>query len=82
MGYIEGMGRKLVYTTDKEKFEQNMLAISPEDADLIKEFTGLLFGRDMMGAASLKPKELRKFRDYVRMMWVMFPLFKVFKKYS
>ena len=47
MGQVEGMDRKLIFSTDKEKFEQDMLAISPEDADLIKEFTDLLFGRDM-----------------------------------
>lgn len=82
MGQIEGMGRKLVFSTEKEKFKQDMLAISPEDADLIQEFTDLLFGRDMMGAATLKPTELRNFRDSVRMMLAIIPLLRIFRKYN
>jgi phytoene dehydrogenase-like protein len=79
---IEGMGRKLVFFADKEKLERDMLAISPEDADLIKEFTTLLFGPDMMKAANLKPKELRNFRDSLRTMLAVLPLFRVFRKYG
>ena len=79
---VEGMDKKLIVSTDKAKFEQNMLAISPHDVDLIREFTGLLFGPDMMNAASLKPKELTKFRDKVRAMRAMLPLFRVFRKYG
>jgi phytoene dehydrogenase-like protein len=81
-GQVEGMGRKLIFSTDKEKFEKDMLAISPVDAGLIREFTDLLFGPDMMGAASLKPKELTNFRDSVKTMLAIFPLFKVFRKYN
>ncbi len=82
LGQVEGMGKRLSYSTDREKLEQDMLAISPEDADLIREFTGLLFGRDMMKAATLKPKELQNFRDSFRTMRAVLPLLKVFRKYG
>jgi len=79
---VEGMSRKLVYSTDKDRFEQNMIAISPEDADLIKEFTSLLFGRDMMNATNLKPQKLRNFRDSVKMTRAVLPLMGIFRKYN
>lgn len=79
---VEGMGKSLALSTDKTEFERDLLAISPEDAGLIREFTDLLFGRDMMKAAFLKPKELRGIRDSLRMMWAVLPLMKVFRKYG
>lgn len=79
---IEGMGRRLLVSTDREKFEEDMLAISPEDADLIKEFTSLIFGPDLMGASNLKPKELRNFRDSLRILRAILPLLKIFRKYD
>jgi len=82
LGRVEGMGKNLTFWTDREKFEQEMLAISPEDAVPIKEFSSLLFGPDMMGAASLKPGELTTFRDSVRTLMAILPLIKVFRKYG
>lgn len=79
---IEGMGRELIYSTDRVKLEQDMLAISPEDGELIKVLTDLLWGRDMTKAFSLKPKELRNFKDSVRMMLAILPLIKVFRKFK
>ena len=79
---VEGMGRELTFSTERGKLEKDMLAISPEDADLIREFTELLWGRDMMKAFSLKPAELRKFKDSFRMMLGVIPLIKVFRKFK
>lgn len=79
---IEGMGRELVFSTDKEKLTRDMLAISPEDAGLIKEFTDLLFGPDLMKAASLKPKELKGVRDSIKTMLAVLPLIRVFRKFG
>ena len=36
--HLEGMGKKLTFTTDKEKLKNDMLAISPDDSKRIKEF--------------------------------------------
>ncbi len=82
MVQVEGMGNSLTFSTNKEQFERDMLAISPGDADLIWEFTNLLFGRDMMGAASLKPSKLMKFRDRFRMIRATLPLMGIFRKYG
>lgn len=79
---IEGMGKTLCYSTNREQLEQDMLAISPEDASMIREFTDLLFGPDLMRAANLKPKELRNFRDSFKTFLAVLPIIKVFRKYS
>jgi len=79
---IEGMGQKLYLCTDREKLEEQLLAISPEDEDLIRELTGLMFGRDMMNAASLKPKKLLNVRDKFSQFRAVLPLMSVFKKYG
>ncbi len=79
---IEGMGKKLDISADRDKLEQDMLAISPEDAGLIREFTDLLFGPDLMKAANLKPKKLRNLGDSIRMLLAVLPLFRVFGKYG
>lgn len=79
---IEGMGHKLYFCTDREKLEEQLLAISPEDEDLIRELTGLMFGRDMMNAASLKPKKLLNVRDKFRQFRAVLPLMSVLKKYG
>ena len=65
---IEGMGRKLNFSTDRKKLEEEMLAISPEDAELIKEFIRIIFGPDMMKAASLKPAELKNIFDKLKVI--------------
>ncbi len=79
---VEGMGRKLTFSTDKEKVEEEMLAISPEDEGLIREFIRLVFGPDMMNAASLKPKEIKNILDTIRTIPAILPLIGVFGKYN
>ncbi len=79
---IEGMGKELTLSTDRKKFEEELLAISPDDADLINEFIRLIFGPDMMKAASLKPKALKNPWDLLRMYIALLPLFRIFGKYN
>jgi phytoene dehydrogenase-like protein len=79
---IEGMGKQLTYTTNREKLKEEMLAISPEDEILIKDFLRLIYGPDMMGAASLKPKKLQHLGDSIKTMLAVLPLFKTFGKYN
>jgi phytoene dehydrogenase-like protein len=78
---VEGMGKRLVFHTDRDKFEKELLAISPDDAGLIREFTRLIFGPDMMKAVTLKPKELRHIGDSIKTMLAILPLFGTFGKY-
>lgn len=79
---IEAMGHKLYFCTDREKLEEQLLAISPEDEGLIRELTGLLFGPDMMKAATLKPRKLLTIRDKFRQFRAVLPLMSTFKKYG
>ncbi len=81
LGQIDGMGKELIFSADRKKFEKEMLAISPEDAGLIREFSALLFGRDMIRAATLKPRELMSFRQKFRTVLAIIPLLPVFIRY-
>ena len=79
---VEGVGKRLLLSTDQKKFETDLLSLSPEDKDLIREFTRLVFGPDLMKAASLKPKALKKFSDSIREFFAILPLIPVFGKYG
>jgi phytoene dehydrogenase-like protein len=79
---VEGMGEKLILSADRKKIEEALLAISPEDGPLIREFTALLFGRDMMNAASLKPKKMEGLGDWIRMYWYILPMIRTFGKFG
>jgi phytoene dehydrogenase-like protein len=79
---IEGREKSITFCNDRKKLEEQMLAISNEDEKLIREFTGLLFGRDMLDAASLKPAELKNPWDSLKTIPLVLPLMKVFLKYK
>jgi phytoene dehydrogenase-like protein len=79
---IEGMGKKLNFTTDRKKVEDEMLAISPEDAELIKEFIHIIFGPDMMKGLSLKPSELKNLFDKLKVIPFILPLIRFFSRYN
>ncbi|RPI44853.1 MAG: NAD(P)/FAD-dependent oxidoreductase [Bacteroidetes bacterium] len=79
---VEGMGRKLNFYTDRDRLEKDMLAISPADREVIGQFTRLIFGPDMMNAASLKPRKLNNMMDRVRMFFAILPLIRVFTRYK
>jgi hypothetical protein len=79
---IEGREKSITFCNDKKKLEDQLLAISHTDANLIREFTGLLFGRDMLDAASLKPSELKNLLDSLKVLPMVFPLMRVFMKYK
>ncbi len=79
---IEGMGREVDYTTDRKQLEEQLMAISPADEKHIRDFAGLIFGPDMMKAASLKPKELTNFLDSLRVFAAILPMFRTFGKYG
>lgn len=79
---VEGRSEQLLFSTEKKQLAEQLLAISPEDADLIHEFIRLIFGPDMMEAASLKPKELKNLGDTLRQVPAILPLIGVFRKYS
>jgi len=55
---VESGDKKLSYCTDAARLEQQMVALSPADAKLSREFARLVGGPDMMGAVSLDAPEL------------------------
>lgn len=79
---IEAMGHKLYFCSDREMLEKQLFAISPEDEGRVRELTGLMFGRDMMKAASLKTTKLLNLSDKIRQFRAVLPLMPVFKKYG
>jgi len=75
-------GKILEYSTDRKNLEDQMLKLSPTDAPLIREFINLVFGKDLMNAASLKPQELSNLFDSLKTWPVILPLMGKFTKYG
>ncbi len=83
MSRIESLdGKILVFSTARKELEEKMLKLSPGDASLIREFVSLVFGKDLMNAALLKPPELSNFLDSLRTWPVILPLIGKFIKYG
>ncbi len=80
--HLEGMGKKLTFTTDKEKLKNDMLAISPDDSKRIKEFIDLIFGPDIMNASSVKPAEMQTVLDKIKVLPHILPVIPTFMKYK
>jgi len=79
---VDGMGKKLSFTNNREKMEKEMIAISPDDAPLIREYLNLIFGRDLMNAVSLKPYELQNTFDRLKILPYILPILPKFIKYK
>ena len=80
---IEGEGHKLEFYVDREKLGEQMLSISPDDSDMIREFLDLYFGENpMMNAFSLDAPELRGFFSKIKMIFSMIPIILSSGKYS
>ena len=79
---IESGGRKLSFCTDRQRLEEQMLALSPADAKLTKEFVGLVCGPNMMAAASLEPTEMTGVFDNLRLVPAILPFLGTFRRYG
>ena len=79
---IEGKSNSIYFSAKREEFEQNLLQISRADADRIRELTSLIFGPDMMKAASLKPKATMNPIDSFRTIIAILPLIRIFTRYK
>jgi phytoene dehydrogenase-like protein len=79
---IESGERSLSICTDPRRLEEQMLALSPADAKLTKEFIRLFAGKGMMGAMSLKPTEMAGPFDTLKMLAAVLPLMGTFRKYG
>jgi len=70
---IESSGKSLEIDTDPRNLEAQMLALSPADAKLTKEFIRLFSGNGLTGAMSLKPAELAGILDTLKMIVAIIP---------
>ncbi len=79
---IESGSKRLDFCADSQQMQEQMLAISPADERLIKEFIRLLSGKSIMGAASLKPPELFGIMDKIKMGAALLRIMGIFRKYG
>ncbi len=79
---IESGEKSLTFCTDPARLEEQMLALSPADATLTKEFVRLLAGRSLMDVASLTPAEMIGPIDRLRMLAAVLPFMGTFRKYG
>ncbi|MBN1652832.1 MAG: NAD(P)/FAD-dependent oxidoreductase [Deltaproteobacteria bacterium] len=79
---IESGEKALSLCADPRRLEQQMLALSPADAKLIKKFVRLITGRHMMNAMSLKPAEAMGFFDILRTTAAITPHIPTILKYG
>ncbi len=82
MARIESGPKTLDICADPRCLEDQMLALSPADAPLTKEFIRLLSGKSFMGGAPLKPAEMFSLLDKLKMGAALIPLMGVFRKYG
>jgi len=82
MGCIESGDKKLDLRPEPGAIQKQMLALSPADAELIRELLGVYCGRGLMRAASLKPRELSGPIDGLRMMFAVLPSIGKLGKYG
>lgn len=79
---VESGDKILDICTDARRLEEQMLALSPADAKLTKEFIRLVTGRSMMNAMSLKPPEISGIFDKLKMLATILPLIGTLRKYG
>jgi phytoene dehydrogenase-like protein len=80
--HIESGGKILSVCTDPVRLEEQMVALSPVDAKLSREFIRLFTGRTITGGMSLKPAEMAGPFDTLKMMKTILPLLGTFRKYG
>jgi phytoene dehydrogenase-like protein len=79
---IESGSRRLSLCTDPKRLEEQLLSLSPADAELTREFVRLVCGPNMMAATNLKPAELSGLSDFLRMTFAILPLLGTFRRYG
>ncbi len=82
LAHIESGGKSLDICADPRRLEDQMLALSPADAHLTKEFIRLVSGKSIIGGMSLKPAEMFGLMDNIKMAAALLPLMGVFRKYG
>jgi phytoene dehydrogenase-like protein len=80
---VESGGKTLSVGADPRRLEEQMLALSPADAELTKEFIRLFAGKGMMGGGmSLKPAEMATPIDTLKRLAAVLPSLGMLRKYG
>lgn len=79
---VESGDKKLSYSTDPVRLEEQMVALSPADAELSREFARLLGGASPMVAGALDAPELINPLAGVGMFFKVLPLLGTFRRYG
>ena len=79
---VESGGKSLSICADPRRLEEQMLALSPADAKQIKAFIRLIAGKDMSAMVSLKPAEMARPLDRLKMLATLLPSMGTVLKYG
>lgn len=79
---VESGGKRLAVVNDPVRLEEQLVALSPEDAELSREFVRLYSGRSMMSALSLTPAEMVGPIEGAKGFASILPFLGVFRKYG
>jgi phytoene dehydrogenase-like protein len=79
---VESGDKRISYSTDATRLEEQMVALSSADAELSRAFARLLGGPGMMGAASLDAPELVSRLAGLGMFIKILPLMGTLRKYG
>jgi len=65
---VEGREKNLTFGMDPRRLEEEMIALSPADAGLSKQFVRLISGKNLIKTMTLKPAEMMTAFDGMKMM--------------
>lgn len=82
MARIESGGKSIDLCADPRRLEEQMLALSPADAQLSKEFIRLLSGKSIVDIAPLKAAETFGLVDKIEAAAALLPFVGVLSKYG
>jgi phytoene dehydrogenase-like protein len=79
---VEGLTNSLSVCPDPARLLDQLIALSPEDAERSRELVRLVTGPDMMGAVSLKPSELLGISDRLKTLVAVLPHIRTLVRYG
>ncbi len=79
---IESGGKNLTICVDPHRLEEQLFALSPDDAKLTKELIRLFNGKSLLDIIPLKPREVLGLFDVLKMVVTILPLMGTIRKYG
>jgi len=82
LGRVEDGEQCVAFCTDSQRFEEQLLAISPADAGRIYEFIRIYGGKSIIGMAPLDAPSTARLSSKLKALFIMLPLLGTFRKYG